>query len=158
VRFYCIVSNAIVLSCIHVMCCYIVSNAVVLNYMKRSCIALYGGLRATGLPDAWLSQKYRTLSVPMTVAHNIELLTYALSGIRPTIIFIPDKESKYRTVRLNTRHLATILRAYLSVSVHVNCVMFISRNLNDTSSRQQLRWFTNWQTNELQKKFHYATV
>jgi len=32
--------------------------------------------------------------------------THALSGI--SFIFIPDKEPKYRTVRLNTGHLATL--------------------------------------------------
>jgi len=36
--------------------------------------------------------KYRTLSVPVSVAQNIEILTHALSGI--TIISIPDKELK----------------------------------------------------------------
>jgi len=40
-----------------------------------------------------MSQKYQTLSVPVT--QNIEMLTHALSCI--TIIFIPDKEPKYRT-------------------------------------------------------------
>src|SRR6218665_2669659 len=44
------------------------------------------------------------MAVP--VAQNIELFTHALSGI--TIIFIPDKEPKYRKVRLNTGHLATL--------------------------------------------------
>jgi len=58
-----------------------------------------------------LSPKYWTLAVPLSVAENIELFTHALSGI--TIIIIPDKEPKYRTVRLNTRHLATLLRIYL---------------------------------------------
>jgi len=53
----------------------------------------------------WLSSKYRTLAVPVSVTQNIELFTHALSGI--TVIFIPDKEPKYRTVRLNTGHLAT---------------------------------------------------
>jgi len=37
------------------------------------------------------------------VAQNIELFTFALSGI--TIILIPNKGPKYRTVRLNTGHL-----------------------------------------------------
>ena len=56
----------------------------------------------------WLSQKYRTLTVPMSVAQNIELLTHALLfGI--TIIFVPNKEPKYRTVRLNAGHLATLI-------------------------------------------------
>src|SRR6218665_2754119 len=54
----------------------------------------------------WLSPKYRTLAVP--VAQNIELFTRALSNIMPTIIFIPDKKPKYRTVQLNTGHLATL--------------------------------------------------
>jgi len=44
----------------------------------------------------WLSQKYQTLAVPVSLAQNIELLTHALSGI--TIISILDKEPKYRTV------------------------------------------------------------
>jgi len=38
------------------------------------------------------SHPYRTLAV--AVAQNIELLTHALSGIRHTIIFIPDKKAK----------------------------------------------------------------
>ena len=43
-------------------------------------------------------------------AQNIELFTHVLSG--NNINFIPDKESKYRTVRLNTGHLATIISAH----------------------------------------------
>jgi len=35
------------------------------------------------------------------------VFVHALSGI--TLIFIPDKEPKYRTVRLNIGHLATLL-------------------------------------------------
>jgi len=50
----------------------------------------------------WLSQKYRTLVVPMWEAQNIDLLTYTLSGI--TIICLPDNEPKHRTVRLHTGH------------------------------------------------------
>jgi len=46
------------------------------------------------------------LILPVLVANNIELLTLALSGI--TAIFIPDKEPKYRTVRLKNGHLATL--------------------------------------------------
>jgi len=42
----------------------------------------------------------------VSVEQNIEPLTHALSGI--TIISIPDKVRKYRTVRLNTGHLATL--------------------------------------------------
>ena len=53
-----------------------------------------------------LPQKYRTLALPMFVAQNIELLTHALSGI--TSILISDKEPTYRTVQLNTGHLATL--------------------------------------------------
>jgi len=41
----------------------------------------------------WVSPKYRTLAV----TQNIELFIHALSGI--TIVFIPDKEPKYRIVR-----------------------------------------------------------
>jgi len=45
---------------------------------------------------------------------RIGLLSYwhnaIRSGIRPTIIFILDKKPKYRTVRLNTEHLATLLK------------------------------------------------
>src|SRR6218665_345783 len=45
------------------------------------------------------------LAGPVSVAQNIELSTHTLSGI--TISFyIPDKEPKYRSVRLNTGHLA----------------------------------------------------
>jgi len=46
------------------------------------------------------------------VAQNIELLTHALSGI--TIILIPNKGPKYRTVRLNTGHLATLNIKYIN--------------------------------------------
>jgi len=60
----------------------------------------------------WLSQKYRTLTVSMLVAQNIELFTHALSGI--TIILIPYKGTKYRTVRLNTGHLATLHMKYIN--------------------------------------------
>ena len=54
----------------------------------------------------WLSPKFRTMVVLVSVAQNIALFTHALPDI--SIIFIPDKESKYRTVRLNTGHLATL--------------------------------------------------
>src|SRR6218665_3375726 len=65
-----------------------------------------------GLPCRWLSQKYRTLTMSMLVAQNIELFTLLLSGI--TIILIPDKGKKYRTVRLNTGHLATLNMKYIN--------------------------------------------
>src|SRR6218665_2626928 len=65
VKFYCIVSNAIVLSCIHVMCCYIVSNAVVLNYIKRSCIALYGGFEGYRV-----ARCMALLKIPATLSAN----------------------------------------------------------------------------------------
>ena len=65
-----------------------------------------------GCHGRWLSQNYRTLTVSLSGAQNIELFTHALSGI--TTIFIPDKDPKYRTVRLNTGHLAT-LRARCAV-------------------------------------------
>src|SRR6218665_2037328 len=48
----------------------------------------------------------------MLVAQNIELFTLALSGI--TIILIPEKGPKYRTVRLNTGHLATLNIKYIN--------------------------------------------
>src|SRR6218665_2019722 len=48
----------------------------------------------------------------MLVAQNIELFTLALSGI--TIILIPDKGPKYRTVRLNKGHLATLNMKYIN--------------------------------------------
>jgi len=43
-----------------------------------------------------LSLKYRTLAGPVSLAHTVELfrLTHVLSGIRPTINIIPDKEPK----------------------------------------------------------------
>jgi len=71
------------------------------------------GSPASSRVARWLSPKYWTLAVPMSVAQNIELFTHVLSGI--TIIFIPDKEPKYLTVRLNTGHLATLV----SRSFHV---------------------------------------
>ena len=37
---------------------------------------------------------------------DLKYQTHVLSGI--TFIFIPDKEPKYRTVRSNTGHLATL--------------------------------------------------
>jgi len=43
--------------------------------------------------------------VPVSVTQNIELCARPLSGI--TVVFIKEKEPKYRTVRLNTKHLAT---------------------------------------------------
>ena len=54
----------------------------------------------------WISPKYRTLAVPVSLAQTIELFTHVFSGV--TINIIPDKEQKYRTVRLNTGHLATL--------------------------------------------------
>ena len=48
----------------------------------------------------------------VAVAQNIELFTLALSGI--TIILIPDKGPKYRTVRLNTVRLATLNMKYIN--------------------------------------------
>jgi len=41
--------------------------------------------------------------MPVYVARNIELLTHALSGF--TIISIPNKEPKHRSVWTNTGHL-----------------------------------------------------
>jgi len=58
-----------------------------------------------GLPGGSLKNTGHC-SVSVSVARNIELLTHALFGI--TVIFIPDKDPKYRTVRLNTGHLATL--------------------------------------------------
>jgi len=52
-----------------------------------------------GLPGGSF-QNTGTLAV--SVAQNIESFTHTLSGI--TIIFIPDKEPKCRTARLNTGH------------------------------------------------------
>ena len=48
----------------------------------------------------------------MLVAQNIELFTLALSGI--TIILIPNIGPKYRTVRLNTGHLAALNMKYIN--------------------------------------------
>src|SRR6218665_1283345 len=63
----------------------------------------------------WLSTKYRTLAVSVSVACNIELLTQALSGTCISIT-IPDKEPKYRTVRLNTGHLAMEVNGCIGVN------------------------------------------
>jgi len=60
--------------------------------------------------------------VAMSVAQNIELFTHALSGI--TIIFIPDKESNYRTVRLSTGHLET-LNAPCSSWIFPSCAFLV---------------------------------
>ena len=66
--------------------------------------------------------------ITVSVAQNIELFTHALSGT--TVIFIPYKESKYRTVWLNTGHLATLLFyvnpsiTYKSKRVLFPCVLF----------------------------------
>jgi len=54
----------------------------------------------------WLSPKYRTLAVPVSLAQTIGLFTNVLFGT--TINIIPDKEPKYRRVFLNTGHLATL--------------------------------------------------
>jgi len=69
------------------------------------------------------SPKYQTLFV----AQNFELITHALSGV--TIIFIPDKEPKYRTVRLNTGHLATLLCQPVSQIVGHHFSPWICENL-----------------------------
>jgi len=45
----------------------------------------------------------------MLVAQNIELFAHALTGTPITIIFIPNKDPKYRTVRLSIGHLATLV-------------------------------------------------
>src|SRR6218665_1929207 len=65
-----------------------------------------------GLLCRWLSKKYRTLTMSMLVAQDIELFTLALFGI--TIILIPNKGPKHRTVRLNTGHLATLNMKYIN--------------------------------------------
>ena len=57
-----------------------------------------------------MALSYGTLTV--SVAQNIA--KHALSSI--TIIFIPDKEPKYRTVRLNTGHMATLARAAVKMA------------------------------------------
>src|SRR6218665_2552117 len=54
-----------------------------------------------------------TLTVTVSVADNIELLTHVLSGI--TIILIPDQETKYRTVWLNAGHPATLIEIYFQI-------------------------------------------
>jgi len=46
----------------------------------------------------WLSLRYRTLAVPVSLAQTVELFTHALSGRHIAIHIIPDKEPKYRTV------------------------------------------------------------
>ena|SRR6218665_1172114 len=54
----------------------------------------------------WLSSKYRTLAVPVSVAENIELLAHC-----PLLLALLYRtEPKYRTVRLNTEHQATAHR------------------------------------------------
>ena len=60
-----------------------------------------GSVRNIGRVARWLSPKYRTLAVLVSVAQNIELLTHALSGI--IIIFTQYIEPKYRTPG-NPRH------------------------------------------------------
>src|SRR6218665_825466 len=55
----------------------------------------------------------RTRAVSASVAQNIEPYTHALSCI--SIIFIPDKEPKYRTVQLNTGYLATSKTEFLLI-------------------------------------------
>src|SRR6218665_1232033 len=72
-------------------------------------------------------QKYRTLTVPMSIAQNIELLTSALSGI--TIIFIPDKEPKYWTVRLNTGHLRSSPRLRVNDELLVIAIIIMLLSL-----------------------------
>src|SRR6218665_2089667 len=72
------------------------------------------------------SQKYRTLTVPMSVAQNIELLTSALSGIT---IIIPDKEPKYWTVRLNTGHLRSSPRLRVNDELLVIAIIIMLLSL-----------------------------
>src|SRR6218665_1177655 len=50
-------------------------------------------------------------SLEASVAQNIEIFAHALSGI--AIIFIPDKEPKYRTIQLNTGHPAILVGLYM---------------------------------------------
>jgi len=69
--------------------------------MVETMLRISVGLRVS----RWLSQKYMT--IPMLVAQTIELLTHVLSGI--AIIFLPDKEPKCWTVRLNTGHWVTLV-------------------------------------------------
>ena len=58
--------------------------------------------------------------MPVSLAQTIELFTHVLSGI--TINIIPDKEQKYRTVRLNTGQLATLTAAHgLNMSSKSTC-------------------------------------
>src|SRR6218665_995915 len=72
----------------------------------------------------WLSSKCRTLAVAVLVyvAQTVELFTHALSG-GITVIFIPDKEPQYRTVRLNTGHLATL---YTVLYLNAICITSIT--------------------------------
>ena len=85
-------------------------------------------------------QKYRTLTVPMSIAQNIELLTSALSGI--TIIFIPDKEPKYWTLRLNTGHLRSSprLRVNDELLVIAIIIMLLSLIVFVTSAKNLRLW------------------
>ena len=61
----------------------------------------------------WLSLKYWTLVMPVSLAQTIELFTHVLSGITGItctciINIIPDKEPNYRAVQLNIGHLETL--------------------------------------------------
>ena len=72
-----------------------------LLYIYRAMVSLYPLLGMFIFRVArWLSPKYRTLAVPVSLEQTIELFTHVLSGI--LINIIPDKDLKYRTVRLNT--------------------------------------------------------
>src|SRR6218665_505401 len=77
-----------------------------------------------GLPDGFL--QIPDTGSASVCGTKIELFTHGLSDI--TIIFIPDKEPKYQTVRLNTGHLATLsfFAGHVKCSI---CLVFYAYDL-----------------------------
>src|SRR6218665_1904548 len=92
-------------SCVGVSICLLVWVANRSSTMRAFHCFTFVGACTKPRVARWLSPKYRTLVVPAYLAQTIELFTHVLCGI--TINIIPDKEPKYRTVRLSTGHLAT---------------------------------------------------
>src|SRR6218665_2300295 len=56
------------------------------NPSLKNELLMCGWVKVVPRVARWLSPKYRTLIVPMSVAQNIKLLTHALSGISLVVV------------------------------------------------------------------------
>src|SRR6218665_772581 len=100
---------------------------IIFTFLKfcQSCIQSSKVLAVSVIMDSesllstWLSQKYWTWQCASVCGTKYCTIYTCISGI--TIIFIPDKVPKYRTVRLSTGHLATLLLSFDKITYYQTC-------------------------------------